>query len=74
MKQHAKQIDLYKKMLAVQKRRQKKEKYIMIMNVTATTMKEVLKMTFMKKKKIDLQKIITEITLTVLKMMMLITI
>ena len=74
MKQHAKQIDLYNKMLAVQKRRQKKEKYIMIRNVTATTMKEVLKMTFMKKKKRDLQKKITEITLTVLKMMTLITI
>ena len=74
MKQHAKQIDLYNKMLAVQKRRQKKEKYIMIMNVTATTMKEVLKVTFMKKKKRDLQKKITEITLTVLKMMTLITI
>ena len=60
MKQHAKQIDLYNKVLAVQKRRQKKkEKYIMIMKVIAATMKDVLKMTFMKNKKRDLQKKIT---------------
>ena len=52
MKQHAKQIDLYNRMLAVQKRKQKKkEKNIMIMKVTAATMKEVLKMTFMKNEK-----------------------
>ena len=52
MKQHAKQIDLYNRMLAVQKRRQKeKEKNIMIMKVTAATMKEMLKMTFMKNEK-----------------------
>ena len=60
MKQHAKQIDLYNKVRAVQKRRQKKkEKYIMIMKVIAATMKDVLKMTFMKNKKRDLQKKIT---------------
>ena len=52
MKQHTKQTDLYNRMLAVQKRRQKKkEKNIMIMKVTAATMKEVLKMTFMKNEK-----------------------
>ena len=60
MKQHAKQIDPYSRMLAVQKRRQKKkEKNIMIMKVTAATMKEVLKMTFMKNEKRDFQKKIT---------------
>ena len=45
-------MDLYSKMLAMQKRRQKrKEKNIMIMKVTAATMKEVLRMTFMKNEK-----------------------
>ena len=46
-------MDLYSKMLAMQNRRQKKkkEKNMMIMKVTATTMKEVLRMTFMKNEK-----------------------
>ena len=52
IKKHAKQMDLYSKMLAMQNRRQKKkEKNMMIMKVTATTMKEVLRMTFMKNEK-----------------------
>ena len=51
-KKHAKQMDLYSKMLAMQNRRQKKkEKNMIIMKVTATTMKEVLRMTFMKNEK-----------------------
>ena len=58
IKKHAKQMDLYSKMLAMQNRRQKKEKN-MIMEVTAATMKEVLRMTFMKNEKRDLLKKIT---------------
>ena len=56
MKQNAKQIDLYKKVLAVQirKQKQKKEKNIMIMKVTPATINEVLKMTFLKNKKRNL--------------------
>ena len=42
----------------MQNRRQKKEKN-MIMEVTAATMKEVLRMTFMKNEKRDLLKKIT---------------
>ena len=52
-------MDLYSKMLAMQNRRQKKKKNITIMKVTAATMKEVLRMTFMKNEKRDLLKKIT---------------
>ena len=49
LKKHAKQLDLYSKMLAMKNRRQKKKKKIM--KVVPATMKEVLRMTFMKKEK-----------------------
>ena len=48
LKKHAKQLDLYSKMLAMKNRRQKKKK---IMKVVPATMKEVLRMTFMKNEK-----------------------
>ena len=43
----------------MQNRRQKKKNNITIMKVTAATMKEVLRMTFMKNEKRDLLKKIT---------------